>query len=117
MITTDFMGSYDDTFNSVIFDTNDKQYGVATALLILAVILIPGMLLSKPIIEGYLKKHDDEDHREIEFTNINRADNGLSDPMMGNNYQALNANEEDSSKKLTAEMINLRQNQMKDLDK
>ena len=111
------MGQPDKNFDPVIFGSNDTQYGIATALLILAVILIPGMLLSKPIIEGYCKKHDDEDHREIEFTNISR-DNGLSDPMMGNNnYQALNANEEDSSKKLTAEMINLRQNQMKDLDK
>jgi len=117
MITTDFMGQYTEDYHPVIFDTNSTQYGIATALLILAVILIPGMLLSKPIIEGYCNKHDDEDHREIEFTNISR-DNGLSDPMMGNNnYQALNANEEDSSKKLTAEMINLRQNQMKDLDK
>jgi hypothetical protein len=81
MITTDFMGDYDDTYVPVIFETNAAQYGVATALLLIAVILIPGMLFTKPIIAGFFTKHDDADRREIEFTNINRGD-GLSEPMI-----------------------------------
>lgn len=33
------------------------------------------------------------------------------------NYQPLGSNDEDNSKRITAEMLNARQNQMKDLDK
>jgi len=50
------------------------MYGLATTFLIIVVLLIPGMLLTKPIVAGYCTKHDDSDKDEIEFTNINRGD-------------------------------------------
>ena len=74
MITTDFMGSYDDTFNTIIFKNNDTMYNTAKAFLLIVVLLIPGMLLTKPLIAGYCSNHDDADKDEIEFTNINRGD-------------------------------------------
>jgi hypothetical protein len=60
MITTDFFGDTNTPdFDPIVFGTNEAQYNTATALLIIAVLLIPGMLLTKPLIAGYCSKHDD----------------------------------------------------------
>lgn len=109
MITTDFMGDYDPKFNTLIFKDNNTMYNTAKAFLLIVVLLIPGMLLTKPLVAGYCSNHDDADKDEIEFTNINRGDE-LQQPLNHQkNYQAL-ANDEDNSKRITAEMINIRQN-------
>lgn len=74
MITTDFMGDWTEDFDPIIFDTNKAQYHTATALLFLVVLLVPGMLLTKPCMAAFCSNHDDQERREIEFTNINRPD-------------------------------------------
>lgn len=99
-------------FDPVIFDSNETQFGVGKVLLILVGLLCPLMLCVKPCIAG-CTAHDDEDKEEIEFTNINRGD-GMQEPMMGGAYQSVN---EDNSRKITDDMMNKRQSQMKDLDK
>lgn len=71
------------------------------------------MLFIKPCVAG-CTNHDDEENDEIEFTNINRGD-GMQEPMMGAEYQAVNG--DDNSKRITDEIINKRQSQMKDLDR
>jgi hypothetical protein len=94
-------------------DKNSQQYGTAVALLVIVVILCPLMLFVKPCVAG-CTNHDDEENDEIEFTNINRGD-GMQEPMMGAEYQAVNA--DDNSRRITDEIINKRQSQMKDLDR
>jgi len=106
-------GAYTDEFEPVIGNSNETQYGIATSLLIIVVILCPLMLFIKPCMAGFAD-HGEEDDAEIEFTNINRGE-GIQEPMIGAEYQAVNG--EDSSRKLTNDMMNKRQSQMKDLDR
>ena len=64
----------------IIGSTNDVQYGLGVALLVIVVILIPIMLCAKPIMFACLHNDADDEQDEIEFTNINRGDD-MSQPL------------------------------------
>jgi V-type H+-transporting ATPase subunit a len=83
------------------------------ALLIIVVLLVPVMLCTKPIIAG-CTTHDAEDDEEIEFTNINRGDD-LQQPLQPGIQR--DSDQEDSSKKLTDDMIMKRQREMQSLER
>jgi hypothetical protein len=69
-----------DNLEPVIGSTNDVQYGIGMAFLIIVVILVPIMLCTKPIMYACLNGDADDDQDEIEFTNINRGDD-MSQPL------------------------------------
>ena len=71
----------DATIEPIVGSDNDQQYAIGLSLLAVVVILIPVMLCTKPIIAGCFTDHDDSDRDEIEFTNINRGDNDMSQPL------------------------------------
>ena len=62
----------------VLLSSNEQQYGVGMALLLIVLVLVPIMLCTKPIIAGCSTHDDHDDDDEIEFTNINRDDMSTS---------------------------------------
>ena len=103
----------------VFGSSNDEQYGVGVALLIIVVILIPVMLCTKPIMHACLTGDADEEQDEIEFTNINR-ENDMSQPLQpgiqrrSDGFEPVAA--DDSSRKMTDDMMLKRQKEMQSLD-
>jgi hypothetical protein len=69
-----------DNLEPVIGSTNDVQYGIGMAFLLIVVILVPVMLCTKPIMYACLHNDADDEQDEIEFTNINRGDD-MSQPL------------------------------------
>ena len=96
---------------------NDQQYAIGLAFLAIVVILIPIMLCTKPLLVACMS-HDDDDNDEIEFTNINRGENDMSQPLQPGIQSNRDSNEDngDSSRKITDDMMLKRQREMQSLD-
>lgn len=95
----------------LIGGTQETQYGIALALLAIVMVMIPIMLFVIPCCFRGEGDHD-EDHPEIEFTNINREQND----MQQNLIQRPSNEDESVSRNLTDDIMQKRQNQMKSLD-
>ena len=90
------------------------------ALLVIVLILVPIMLCTKPIMYACIHHESDEDKDEIEFTNINRGDD-MSQPLQPGLQNQSDAGSEkvaneDSSKKVTDDMMMKRKREMQSLD-
>jgi V-type H+-transporting ATPase subunit a len=99
----------------IIGDTNDQQYAIGLSFLLIVVILIPVMLCTKPILHACLHNDSDDDRDEIEFTNINRGDD-MSQPLQPGINEGMEPMGEDSSKKITDDMMMKRQREMQSLE-
>ena len=106
----------DATIEPIIGDTNDQQYAIGLALLGVVVILIPVMLCTKPIIAGCFTDHEADDRDMIEFTNINRGDNDMSQPLQPGIQRQSEDGDADNSKRITDDMMLKRQREMQSLD-
>uniref|UniRef100_A0A7S3FSH2 V-type proton ATPase subunit a n=1 Tax=Strombidium rassoulzadegani TaxID=1082188 RepID=A0A7S3FSH2_9SPIT len=95
----------------------DQQYGIAVALLVIVVIFIPIMLLTKPCLRGS-SGGDDDEHDEIEFTDINRAEQEMQQNLLQPRIQqdSIGSKEEDQ-KTVTEQMMLKREYEMKSLQK
>lgn len=126
MITQVFsFGNYkttdpDNKMAPLVGGSNDTQYGIGVALVIIVVILVPVMLCTKPIIAGCSQDHSDEDQDEIEFTNINRGDD-MSQPLQpgiqNRNSDGASMDMGDDSRKITDDMMLKRQREMQSLER
>jgi len=90
--------------NSFIGKDLESQMTIGLVLLIIVVILIPVMLFVKPCCFRGDAGHDDEEHNQIEFANIQNADN---------QNQAINPSVAEGD---TENQINKRQDEMKQLE-
>jgi V-type H+-transporting ATPase subunit a len=87
---------------------------------VIVVILIPIMLCTKPIMFAFFHHESDAEKDEIEFTNINRGDD-MSQPLQPGLQGESDAGSErhgneDSSKKVTDDMMMKRKREMQSLD-
>jgi len=81
MINTVFNGGKHDATETPIITSNiDTEYNIAMVLLVIAIAFIPIMLLVKPCC---CTSEHEEEHDEIEFTNIRNADNDMQQNLMG----------------------------------
>lgn len=122
MITQVFaFGDYEktdpnDLMRPVVGKTNKDMYSIGLALLAIVIVVIPIMLCTKPIYFGCCGPDHDEDRDEIEFTNINRGDNDMQQPLQPGIQRISEDGDGDNSKRITDDMMLKRQREMQSLD-
>ena len=100
----------------VVGKDNDQMYAIGLALLAIVVVVIPVMLCFKPIYYGCFGPDHDDDNDEIEFTNINRGDNDMQQPLQPGIQRQSEDGDADNSRKITDDMMLKRQREMQSLD-
>jgi len=96
----------------VIGKDNDQMYAIGLALLLIVVVVIPVMLCFKPIYYGCFGPDQEDDNDEIEFTNINRGDNDMQQPLQPGIQRQSEDGDADNSKRITDDMMLKRQREM-----
>lgn len=95
----------------LIGGSNDTQYGIALALLVIVAILVPVMLCVKPCC--FRGAHVEEDHEQvIELAN----QDDMQQNLLGGGNAIQRDSDDNSSRKLTDDMMFKRQQEMKELD-